>query len=128
MRMLRFAVLLAALALATPALAEPLPKRVGQCADTKVLRVETRLIDGSGQPVKGSGSAVEFVNGGYQVSYDAIPEVEASRPGDVVRVCLVSIPRPCPPGDKRGRVYKATNLRTKDSWTLPDAEHSCGGA
>ncbi len=126
--MFRLAVSMAALALATPAFAEALPKHVGQCADTKVLRVETRLVDGSGQPVKGSGSAVEFVNGGYQVSYDTIPEVEASRPGDVVRVCLISIPHPCPPGDKRGRVYKTTNLRTKDSWTLPDAEHSCGGA
>ena len=52
----------------------------------------------------------------------------ASRPGDVVRVCLVSIPRPCPPGDKRGRVYKTTNLRTHGEWTLPDSEHSCGGA
>ncbi len=126
--MFRLAVSMAALALATPAFAEALPKHVGQCADTKVLRVETRLVDGSGQPVKGSGSAVEFVNGGYQVSYDTIPEVEASRPGDVVRVCLISIPHPCPPGDKRGRVYKTTNQRTKDSWTLPDAEHSCGGA
>ncbi len=96
--------------------------------DTKVQSVETRLVDGSGQPVKGSGSAVEFVNGGYQVSYDTVPEVEASRPGDAVNVCLVSIPHPCPPGDKRGRIYKTTNLRTKGSWTLPDAEHSCGGA
>jgi hypothetical protein len=128
MRMFRFAVAMAAVALATPAFAEALPKRVGQCADTKVLRVETRLVDGSDQPIKGSGSAVEFVNGGYQVSTDTIPEVEASRPGDIVRVCLVSIPRHCPPGDRRGRVYETTNLRTKGVWTLPDAEHSCGGA
>ncbi|HYA72556.1 MAG TPA: hypothetical protein VEF36_05315, partial [Roseiarcus sp.] len=90
--MFRFVVCVAALAFATPSFAESLPKRVGQCATTKVQRVETRLVDGSGQPVKGSGSAVEFVNGGYQVSYDTVAEVEASRPGDEVKICLVSIP------------------------------------
>jgi hypothetical protein len=126
--MLRFAVCAAALALATPSLAENLPKRVGDCAPTKVQKIETRLVDGSGQPVKDSGSAVEFANGGYQVSYDVVPEIEASRPGDAVKICLVSIPHPCPPGDKRGRVYKTTNLRSEGSWTLPDSEHSCGGA
>jgi hypothetical protein len=126
--MFRFAVAMAALALATPAFAEAPPKRVGQCADTKVLRVETRLVDGSDQPIEGSGSAIEFVNGGYQVSTDTVPEIEASRPGDIVRVCLVSIPQRCPPGDRRGRVYRTVNLRTKGVWTLPDAEHSCGGA
>ncbi len=126
--MFRFAVSMAALALATPSFAESLPRRVGQCADTKVLRVETRLVDGSDQPIAGSGSAVVFVNGGYQVSYDTLAAVEASRPGDMVRVCLVSIPQHCPPGDRRGREYRTTNLRTKGAWTLPDAEHSCGGA
>ncbi len=126
--MFRFAVVTATLALATPAFAEGLPKHVGECATTKVQKIETRLVDGSNQPVKGSGSAVEFANGGYQVSYDTVPAVEASRPGDAVKICLVSIPHPCPPGDKRGRIYKTTNLRTSGSWTLPDSEHSCGGA
>ena len=126
--MLRFAVCAAALALATPCFAEKLPKHVGDCAATKVQKIETRLVDGSGQPVKDSGSAIEFANGGYQVSYDAVAEIEVSRPGDAVKICLVSIPRPCPPGDKRGRVYKTTNLRSEGSWTLPDSEHSCGGA
>jgi hypothetical protein len=41
---------------------------------------------------------------------------------------LVSIPKGCPKGDHRGKIYKATNLRTHGQWTLPDAEHSCGGA
>jgi hypothetical protein len=126
--MFRLAVCLAALALATPSLAESLPKRVGHCATTKVQRVETRLVGGDNQPVEGSGSAVDFANGGYQVSYDTIAEIEASRPGDPVKICLVSIPEGCPPGDRRGRVYTTTNLRTNASWTLPDSEHSCGGA
>jgi len=114
--------------LATPALSAELPTRVGACVVTKVKQVETRLMDGTNKPVPGSGSAIAFVNGGYQVSYDQVPAVDASRPGDRVRMCLVSIPRDCPPGDTRGRSYRTTNLRTRRAWTLPDAEHMCGGA
>jgi hypothetical protein len=78
--------------------------------------------------VPGSGSSVIFVNGGSQVSYEQETAVDASRPGDPVKMCLVSIPRHCPPGDDRGREYKTTNLRTHKSWRLPDSEHMCGGA
>jgi hypothetical protein len=45
-----------------------------------------------------------------------------------VRMCLVSLPQDCPKGDERGKIYRTRNLRTKKSWKLPDAEHSCGGA
>jgi hypothetical protein len=114
---------------ATQAHAGPLPKRVGACAKTTIKSVGTRLVDGAtNRPIPGSGSAVSFVNGGYQVSYDTVPEVEQSRKGDPVRMCLVSIPKDCPKGDDRGRVYKTTNLRTHKSWSLPDAQHMCGGA
>ncbi len=108
--------------------AQPLPRRVGACALTRVKAVEERLEDGDHTPVPGSGSAVEFANGGYQVSYDQLAAVDRSRPGDPVRMCLVSIPHPCPPGDARGRVYRTTNLRTGRSWRLMDSEHGCGGA
>ncbi len=112
-----------------PAQAANLPKRVGACMETKIKSVGTRLVDGStGKPIPGSGSAVSFTNGGYQVSYDTVPAIEQSRPGDPARMCLVSIPRGCPKGDTRGRVYSTTNLRTHKSWRLPDSEHSCGGA
>ena len=108
---------------------ERMPRRVGQCVITHVQAVETRLEDGeTHQPVAGSGSAIRFANGGYQVSYDTVPAVEASRPGDPVRMCLHSIPHGCPPGDDRGRNYRVTNLRTHGHWWLPDAEHMCGGA
>ena len=131
--MIRVVACLAALAvvapaLAVPAAAEPMPKRVGDCAKTKVSRIETRLIDGDGKPVAGSGSAIDLVNGGYQVSYDQVAAIDASRPGDPAEVCLVSVPKGCPKGDHRGKIYKTTNLRTHGEWTLPDAEHSCGGA
>jgi len=80
------------LALAPPALAAELPVRIGQSSTTTVKQVETRLVDGAtNQPMPGSGSAIEFDNG-YQVSYDQVPAVDGSRPGDPVRMCLVSIP------------------------------------
>jgi uncharacterized protein len=106
-----------------------LPARVGDCALTAVKQVGTRLEDGqTGQQIPGSGSAVAEADGGYQVSYDTIPAIEASRPGDPVLVCLISIPRGCPPGDDRGRNYAVGNLRTLGAWQAPDAEHMCGGA
>jgi hypothetical protein len=118
-----------AFACATGAAAEPLPSRVGDCSATTVKKVETRLMNGeSGQMSPDSGSAIEFANGGYQVSYEQVEAVDRSRAGDPVRLCLISIPKDCPPGDDRGRMYRATNLRTHGSWTLPDAEHMCGGA
>ena len=80
------------------------------------------------EPVEGSGSEVQFTNGGRQVSYETVPQIDRSRAGDPARMCLVKIPGPCPPGDDRGRVFRTTNLRTGQSWLLPDSEHMCGGA
>ena len=112
----------------TMAHAAGLPTHIGQCVRTHIKMVGTRLVDGGNNPIAGSGSAVTFANGGYQVSYEQIPAVDNSKPGDPARMCLVSIPKPCPPGDKRGRRYRTTNLRTHGHWLLPDAEHQCGGA
>jgi len=102
---------------------------VGTCVRTTIREVSQRLEDGTThRPMPGSGSAVEFANGLYQVSYDQVPEVNRSRRGDPVFVCLMKLPQHCPPGDVRGKLYTTTNLRTEESWTLPDAEHGCGGA
>ncbi len=117
------------LALCAPAGAGGLPAHVGACVKTRIKSIETRLVDSSAnKPIPGSGSAVTFNNGGYQVSYDTVPAIEHSKAGDHVRMCLVSIPRHCPKGDDRGRVYRTTNLRTHQTWKLPDSEHMCGGA
>jgi hypothetical protein len=116
-----FAIL--SLALCTPAGAFSLPTYVGACVKTRIKSIGTRL-----EGVPDSGSAVTFNNGGYQVSYDTVPAIVHSKAGDPVKMCLVSIPRHCPKGDNRGRVYRTTNLRTHKSWKLPDAEHMCGGA
>jgi len=82
----------------------------------------------NGPEVAGSGSAVSFANGGYQVSYDEVAAVNRAKKGDSVLMCLISLPEDCPPGDDRGKVYTVTDMRTVESWTLPDAEHHCGGA
>jgi len=117
------------LVLSATANAQPLPTREGTCARTKIAAVEHRLRDGPNGPfIAGSGSAVRFVNGGYQVAYAEIEAVRSSRAGDSVFICLIRVPRGCPAGDARGRVYTTTNLRTLESWTMPDSEHECGGA
>ena len=100
-----------------------IPTQVGECAKTKVASTGPRL---EGAP--DSGSSIQYANGLSQVDYDVVPGITNSRPGDEVSVCLVSIPTDCPPGDNRGRVYEATNLRTRETWKAPDSQHSCGGA
>jgi hypothetical protein len=123
------AAMLALGATLSSAAADPLPTRIGQCSRTTISKIGTRLENGvTGRPVPGSGSAVNFANGGYQVSYDMEPPITRSHVGDPVMMCLVQLPQGCPPGDDRGRIYRTTNLRTRQSWRLPDSEHSCGGA
>ncbi|WP_080951499.1 hypothetical protein [Gluconobacter oxydans] len=117
----------AAQAAATPR-DSSLPTRPGTCVFTHVKSVEERLSDGNRQWVAGSGSAIALTNGGYQVSYDQLPEVDNTHSGDPVMMCLVALPSNCPRGDDRGKVYTTTDLRTMKSWTLPDSEHECGGA
>jgi hypothetical protein len=113
---------LSTIALLHQAQAEPLPTQVGACSQTTVTDIGYRL----GDP--GTGSAISYGNGGVQVSYDDIPEIHRSQIGDLVTLCLVSVPEDCPPGDDRGKIYRATNLRTGESWEAPDSQHSCGGA
>lgn len=117
------------LAVLTPqAFAAPLPRKIGSCANTFVNEVGYRISGGGG--FLPQGSSITFTNGGFQVEYDRVEAIHRSRPGDKVRVCLTFIPdcSDAPPGDQRGRIYKTTNLRTGESWTLPDSQHSCGGA
>jgi uncharacterized protein len=103
----------------------PMPEVIGACAQTHISTIEGRLM---GDQSFESGTAVEFSNGGHQVSYDREAAILSSRIGDPVSICLVHLPSNCPPGDDRGRVYQTTNQRNGANWTLPDAEHECGGA
>lgn len=109
-----------------------LPERVGRCTATAVDSVHPRLGEGDGSRFTDadfdSGTGIEFRNGGYQVSYSREPALIASKPGDRVVMCLVSLPHHCPPGDDRGRTYMVTNARTGGTWLLADSQHMCGGA
>jgi hypothetical protein len=113
---------LLSVALVSQGKAEPLPTEIGACSATTITEIGYRLGDPD------TGSAISYANGGVQISYDTIPEIHRSRVGDPVRLCLVSLPEDCPPGDDRGKIYSATNLRTGESWQAPDSQHSCGGA
>jgi uncharacterized protein len=111
--------------------AKALPGRVGQCTITKIASITTRFGEELKPPtdeLDSSGTATTYANSGYQVSYSYIPAIAGSHLGDEVLLCLVSVPKNCPPGDDRGRIYSGTDLSTKGSWLLPDAQHSCGGA
>ncbi len=110
----------------TPAaetVASAAPANVGDCVETAVTLVGPRL-----EGVADSGSSIVYANGLSQVEYDVIPGIANSQAGDQVRLCLVSVPENCPPGDNRGRVYAGTNLRTNETWSAPDSQHMCGGA
>jgi hypothetical protein len=113
---------LSAVALVPQAKADPLPTEIGACSQTTITDIGYRLGDPD------TGSAISYANGGVQISYDTIPEIHRSRIGDAVKLCLVSLPEDCPPGDDRGKIYSATNLRTGEMWEAPDSQHSCGGA
>jgi hypothetical protein len=107
-----------------------LPTRPGTCVLTTIARIAPRLINyKTGKVIPNDlGLVISFAIGGQQVSYENLSAIVASRKGDKVYVCLIAFPTDCPPGDNRGRVYTTTNLRTMESWTLPDAENTCGGA
>jgi uncharacterized protein YecT (DUF1311 family) len=100
--------------------------QVGRCAMTRIDFIGPRLERVAAEPPQ--GTSVGYADGVWQVSYDREPEVLKSHVGDPVRVCLVSKPHNCPPGDDRGRLYSVWNLRTHANWKLPDASHRCGGA
>lgn len=113
-----------------PPASPALPTRIGRCAATQVAAVTPRLDPGRAPRSEDydSGTAINFRNGGRQVSYAREQELLRSKPGDPVLMCLVSIPHGCPPGDDRGRLYMVTNQRTSGTWTLSDSQHVCGGA
>jgi hypothetical protein len=115
------------------------------CVMTRIKSIHGRL---EGSSPRESGAAVEYENGAYGVQYQLgdnpdkdqpgysdywqqktyEDNIVASRVGDPIKLCLVSIPLHCPKGDGRGREYTALDLRNHRWWNLGDSEHMCGGA
>jgi len=113
---------------AIPALSAPPPTQIGKCTDTFIEQVSTRSSAGSRRSVPGSSTSVNLTNGIYLVSYDEITPLKKFKVGEKVKLCLLSIPRDCPPADNRGRTYRLLSYRTRQSVKLPNSQHSCGGA
>jgi uncharacterized protein len=117
----------AALARAPRGAERPLPEMPGQCARTRIDKVTTRF----GEPLnfenRGDGIVISYENGGHQVSYsrEGLRDIQV---GHEAVICLMRIPRDCPEGDERGRMYYTLDLETFTQWTLPDSAHFCGGA
>jgi hypothetical protein len=109
-----------------------LPTVISGCVTTSFLDIADRFGDPltAGPNADGfdTGSSASFRNGGFVISYSKEPILLASRVGEKVTMCLVSIPKDCPPGDDRGRFYRITNLKTGLSGILADSQHMCGGA
>jgi uncharacterized protein len=108
---------------------QPMPTKIGECALTHITQLTTRFAEGelaSASPE--DGSVVVFANDGSLISYDREPGLVASHVGDPAAICLMSIPRDCPAGDGRGKVYYGVDLVVKSTWMLPDSQHMCGGA
>lgn len=104
---------------------DPLPIKILTCGGSIITEIGPRL---EGDSDLSTGFHVLFKNGGTTVDYETPEAVRNSKVGDHVLICLVYIPKNCPPGDSRGRVYTVTNLRTLHSWSAGDSQHSCGGA
>jgi uncharacterized protein len=108
---------------------QPLPASIGQCGLTHIATLTARLGDDPLETASPeAGSAATYTNGGTAVSYDREPGLASSKVGDAAVMCLMSIPRDCPRGDKRGRIYYSIDLFAKGTWVLPDSQHLCGGA
>jgi hypothetical protein len=107
-----------------------LPAKVGECTDTTITSITDRygadLTPGPSKKGSDSGTIVRFSNSGVQVSLAKERAIAKSQVFDKVNMCLVEIPKDCPAGDIRGRVYKTTNLRTGESWSLANDVRSCG--
>jgi hypothetical protein len=109
-----------------------LPGSVGECADTTITSITDRfgadLTPTRSKKGSDTGTIIRFSNSGVQVSPEKERAIVRSQIFDKVNMCLVTIPKDCPVGDIRGRVYKTTNLRTGESWSLPNDIRGCGGA
>jgi hypothetical protein len=106
-----------------------LPRKVGECADTTITAITDRYgedISPRGKKGTDPGTIVRFSNSGVQVSLRRENSIVHSQIFDKVNMCLVEVPKECP-GDLRGRIYRTTNLRTREVWSLANDIKNCGG-
>jgi hypothetical protein len=106
--------------------------RVGTCYQTTVARTGGRFHWNERPPLRTDPHddelVVEYADGHVMLDWEFNFRVSQWRRGDRVRLCVVSLPRNCPPGDFRGVEYRARNARTGEVWRSGDSAHVCGGA
>ena len=115
------------------------------CVMTRIKSIHGRL---EGSSPRESGAAVEYENGASGVQYQLgdnpdkdqpgysdywqqktyEDNIVASRVGDPIKLCLVSIPLHCPKGDGRGREYVGSRLAQSSVVESRRQRNMCGGA
>jgi uncharacterized protein len=114
------------------------PKKVGECVDSLIEDKTTRF-EGAIAGEAGGEVSISFQNGIilYITKVDALPSENADKymystkdfaKGDRVKLCLTELPKDCPPGDDRGKIYSVQNYKNKKTFSGVDAWHMCGGA
>lgn len=116
------------LAAAGPAFSKAPPQTLAQCVKTRVKDFTTRFGNPLPDNQPDTGIYIDYDNGGYIYSYERGRNFDGIARGQPVVLCLMSIPRDCPTGDDRGRIYYTLDLATRQSWVSGDSEHGCGGA
>lgn len=119
--------------------AKNFPKKVGECVDSAIEDKTTRF-EGAIPGDTGGEVSVSFQNGIilYITKMDTLPSSENAdkymystkdfAKGDRVKLCLTELPKDCPPGDDRGKIYSVQNYKNKKTFSGVDAWHMCGGA
>jgi len=115
-------------------------QKVGDCSESRIIGKLTRL-EGTPAGEAGGGEVVVLLENKIGLYILTVPSIKPSInqdkymystsdfiKGDRVKLCLISIPEDCPPGDDRGKTYSVTNYKNKKIFTGVDSWHSCGGA
>lgn len=118
----------AAVAAGDTSLSSTAPTKPAQCVKTRIKEVATRFGNPLAADNADQGIYVGYANGGGVISYDRDKSFDGVAVGQPAVLCLVTIPRDCPAGDNRGRLYYTLDEATHGSWLTTDSQHSCGGA
>lgn len=115
------------------------PKTVGDCVETILMSKNTRF---EGVVAGDTGGEVNVMFDNEIALYiQEIQDLPKSTnvdkymystsdfaEGDSMKLCLLALPKDCPKGDDRGKVYSVHSHKNNKTFTGVDAWHLCGGA
>ena len=113
------------------------PRTLGACSSSTVQSKRFRMAPSPGDPnykpsenPAGKEVLISLNNGigVYAGDGDAFILSPDFAPGHRVKVCLVEVPKNCPPGDNRGKIYTLRDRETGRTVRGIDSWHLCGGA